>query len=292
MKLEVVKNAVTSKVARQLLLGKKHSPTLMFAGGVVGMAGTVVLACRATLKLEEVLDGAEHSHELARNLDHPKYSEGDRKRDHILITVRTGTAVAKLYAPSVALGVVSVAALTGSHVVLTRRNVALTAAYKTIEEAFGRYRQRVIDDVGEAKDLEYRRGVKEVEIHDTEKGKVRKGRVQVDGISQYGKFFDEMNKHWSPEPSYNFVFLKGMQEYANQRLNAKGHLFLNEIYDDLGFDRTPGGAVVGWVKGNGDDYIDFGIFTGKDISRFHDFITGEEGLWLDFNVDGIIYDKI
>lgn len=283
MKLVVIKNAVTSKVARQALIGKKHSPTIMFVGGVVGVVGTVVLACRATMQIEDVLDEADKSH-----------SNAQTKRDHAIATSVAVIELGKLYAPAVGLGVVSIAALTGSHVALTRRNVALTAAYKTVEEAFDRYRERVIEDAGKEKDLEYYRGVKEVEVHDTKTGKVQKHRVQVNGGSMYGKFFDENNRNWSPDPSYNFIFLKAQQNYANDRLQAKGHLFLNEVYDDLGIERTSAGAVVGWIKDSpkGDNCIDFGIFDDKNPNKFYDFITGQEGLWLDFNVDGTIWDKI
>lgn len=284
MKLDNMKNAVTSKVARQVLIGKKHSPTLLFAAGVVGVAGTVVLACRATLKVEHVLNDAEKEMLDARS-----------NRELVHVRARTMVKVTQLYAPSVVLGVASVGALTGSHVVLNRRNVALTAAYKTIDEAFQKYRDRVIADLGEDKDREYRYDIREVEVHDTKKGVVqKKNLVHMNGASQYARLFDEMNPNWSPQPEYNLIFLRAQQTYANQLLNARGHVFLNDIYDALGIDRSKEGAVVGWVKnGEGDNYIDFGCFDGEAMDSFYDFVVGnEDSLWLDFNVDGIVYDKI
>lgn len=291
MKLEAVKNAVTSKAGRQILLSKKHSPTILFAAGIVGITGTVVLACRATLKLEEVLDESDQAHQDIDLLE--KSTRKEVKRDHAYVYVRTAVNVGRLYAPSVALGVVSITALTGSHVVLSRRNVALTAAYKTLEEGFNKYRQRVIDDQGEEKDLEYRRDIKVLDVHDTEKGKVVKRRVQGDGKSEYAVYFDENNQNWKPFSEYNLFFLRASQQYANQRLNARGHLFLNEVYDALGMDHTKAGAVVGWIKNSGgDNFVDFGIFDSHAMDRFYDFVVGNEGVWLDFNVDGVIYDKI
>ena len=116
--------------------------------------------------------------------------------------------------------------------------------------------------------------------------------VDKDGISQYARFFDESCINWSKTPEYNLMFLNGQQNFANDLLNARGHVFLNEVYDMLGIPRSQAGAVVGWVKGVGDDYIDFGIFEGKTAAA-RAFVNGaERNILIDFNVDGVIYDLI
>jgi hypothetical protein len=293
--LEVIKNAVTSKAGRQILLTKKHSPTIMFVGGVVGVAGTVVLACRATLKVEEVLDDSDKKRLQIKHMVHPEYSERDRKKDGLYLSIQTMAKITRLYAPAAGLGVISVAALTGSHVVLTRRNVAVTAAYKAVEEGFAQYRERVAANLGEEKEREIYRGVGTVDIHDTKAGKVEAKKFINPGggpPSMYAKFFDHNNKNWSPLPEYNMLFLRANQNYANQRLHARGHVLLNDIYDELGMERTKAGCVVGWVLGNGDDYIDFGVFDTNANDSFYDFVHGDEGIWLDFNVDGVVYELI
>ena len=88
------------------------------------------------------------------------------------------------------------------------------------------------------------------------------------------------------------MFLNGQQNFANDLLQARGHVFLNEVYDMLGIPRSQAGAVVGWVKEFGDGYVDFGIFDGK-TSQARSFVNGEErNILLDFNVAGVIYDLI
>lgn len=294
MKLEVIKNAVTSKAARQVLLAKKHSPVVMFGTGVVGIVGTTVLACRATLKVENLLEDADKKKLQIKTLVHDEYTEKDRNKDLRYHQIQTMVGVGKLYAPAVGLGIMSVSLLTGSHVVLSKRNVALTAAYKTLEEGFDKYRERIRDEYGEDKEREFYRGVQTMDVHDTKNGKVETKKYINPGggpTSPYAVFFDEHNKNWTPKPEYNMLFLRAQQDYANDRLWAKGHVFLNEILRDLGFEDTRAGAVTGWVKnGKGDNRIDFGIF--DNDQRFYDFIRGDEGIWLDFNVDGVIYDKI
>lgn len=293
MKLEVVKNAVTSKVARQVLVGKKHSPQIMFAAGVVGVGVTVVLACKATLNLEEVLNDSESSH---RDIDALHQGKRQAKRDHAYVSVRTTAEIGRLYAPAVIVGCASIAALTGSHVTLTRRNVALTAAYKTLEEGFNRYRDRIKEEVGEEREVELYRNVQEREVHDTKGGKVKNEKYINPGggkPSPYAVFYDQYNQNWKPLPEYNLAFLRAVQEYVNHLLKSRGHVFLNEVYDQMGFDHTKAGAVVGWIKNSGgDNYIDFGVLDPHQMDQFLDFINGDEGIWLDFNVDGTIYDKI
>ena len=70
MNLNTIKTVITSKLGRQVLTVQKHSPALLFGAGVVGIVGTVVLASRATLKLEEVLEKAQKDLSQAKELVH------------------------------------------------------------------------------------------------------------------------------------------------------------------------------------------------------------------------------
>jgi hypothetical protein len=116
--------------------------------------------------------------------------------------------------------------------------------------------------------------------------------VDPDGPSIYGRFFDEFSTEYKKDADYNRVFLQAQQQMANNLLQSRGHLFLNEVYDALGFERTPGGSIVGWVirkDGLRDNFVDFGLLKPGN-ERFIN--GGERAVFLDFNVDGIIYDKI
>src|SRR5678809_1362509 len=147
MKLQAIANVLTRKVSRRMLVAQKHAPVILFAAGVVGVGATVVLACRATLKRDEVLEENRKKIELAHNVEGLYETDQERQQELAVLYVRTGVEVVKLYALPVALGVLSIAALTGSHYILTRRNIALMAAYKTLDEGFRRYRDRVAKPV-------------------------------------------------------------------------------------------------------------------------------------------------
>jgi hypothetical protein len=290
--MRYIPNSVTQKIGRQILLGRKHSPTILFAGGVVGAVTSTVLACRATLKLDEVLKETRNHIEDVRTLNHDNYNEQDRRQDLTVLYVRGTVKVVKLYSPAIAIGALSIAALTGSHNILTKRNAGLTAAYAALEKGFKEYRQRVVDEFGEDKDCEFRYGAESYEITDS-KGKTKTvKRVGTKDPSVYARFFDQLCPDWQKTPEYNMFFLKSCQNYANDLLHSRGHIFLNEVYDMIGLDRSQAGAVVGWRLGNGDDFVDFGIFNGKS-NNSRDFVNGREGaILLDFNVDGTMYDKI
>jgi hypothetical protein len=283
------------KLARMSLKFQKNSPEILFAAGIVGVVGSTVLACRATLKLNEVLEEAQSNLNIAKQLEHPDYSEKDKQRDITLIYVQNSVKIVRLYGPSIALGALSIMALTKSHGILKQRNVALTAAYAALEEGFAQYRQRVVAKHGEEQDREFRYGSEQVEVLDPEtKKKELVTRVGPAGASIYARFFDPYSPSWSKEPEYNLIFLKCQQNYANDLLASRGHVFLNEVYDMLGIERSQAGAVIGWVlahDGSTDNYINFGIFADNDAAI--DFVNGREGsILLDFNVDGVIFDKI
>ena len=292
--MKFVPEVVSRAVASKSLLIQKSSPQVLFGVGVVGMVGSTVLACRATLKMHDVLETAQDNLETARTLQHDDYSEKDRSRDVSLIYFQTGVQVFKLYLPAIVVGGISVAALTHSHRILTTRNAALTAAYSALDKGFREYRARVVEKYGEEEDQHFRYGSQQVEIEENGKKKtVTRNAVQPDG-SIYARFFDEFSPNWSKDPEVNMLFLKCQQNYANDLLRARGHVFLNEVYDSLGLPRTSAGSVVGWVlskDGGTDNFVNFGIFDGTDKAR--QFVNGyENAILLDFNVDGVIYDKI
>ena len=286
---------ITRVIARQSLRLDNASPQILFAAGIAGSVCSTVMACKATLKLEEVLERGQSDLNVAKTMQDERYSEQDRKKDIALIYTQTTVKVARLYAPAVVVGGLSLAALAQSNNILNQRNAALMAAYGALEKGFNEYRARVVEKYGEDQDRDFRYGTEQVEIVDPETNRKRKvTRVGPDGASIYARFFDPTSTSWSKEPEYNLVFLKCQQNYANDMLRARGHIFLNEVYDMLGIPRSQAGAVVGWIMsrdGSTDNYINFGIFDGDDNAR--DFVNGREGsILLDFNVDGVIYDKI
>lgn len=285
---------------------QKHSPEILAGVGVVGVVASTVMACKATMKLNDILEESKETRDKIREVEsNPRYEEQysheDAKKDLVINYTQTAMKVAKLYAPAVILGSASLGCLLASNDILRKRNAALSAAYMTVDKSFKEYRQRVVDRFGEEVEKEIRYNIKAEEITSTvvaEDGSETTITETVKTMdpnlySDYAKFFDEASPYWQKDPEYNFMFLKSQQQYANDLLKARGRLFLNEVYEMLGIDKTKAGQIVGWVYNPenpiGDNFVDFGIF---DMSkeRVRAFVNGyEPNILLDFNVDGDVW---
>lgn len=296
--MKIVPATVARVAARQALHVKKHSPAIMFGAGVTTAVTATVFACKATLRLEEVVQKREADRRTAELLlaeNSADYTQDDFDRDVKIIRVRIARDIVRLYAPAVGLGVISLGLLTGAHITLTKRNAALGAAYAAVDKAYREYRERVRDELGADKDREFAFGAVEKEIveegeHGHEVKRIKRGKGPH---SPYARIYDETLPTWSPDPMTRRAFLQSQQNYANDLLQARGHVFLNDIYDMLKMERSRAGSVVGWVKGHGDDMIDFGLFDTHDQVMI-DFMNLEhnDGVIIDFNVDGVVYDLL
>ena len=301
-----VMNVLKSNMNKALFVMKNKSPELLIGSGIVLGIAAAVSACKATLKVEEVVDEAKmkldkihEAHEHGATEHGLSYSEEDYQKDLVTQYTKTGVEFVKLYGPAVIMGCVSIGCILGGHRVLTKRNAAITAAYTAVRKAYDAYNERVIEKYGkeEADNLKY--GLKTEKIIETkedENGNTigeEKTIVTSDPIaSPYSKFFDECSRCWKNNAEYNLMFLRGQQNLANDRLIANGYLFLNDVYDMLDIERTEEGQVVGWVYDKDrPTYVDFGIYNGVR-ERNRAFVNGyESSILLDFNVQGIIKDK-
>lgn len=288
-----IKSVAVKTLGRGVLQTQKYSPEILTVVGIAGFVTAAVLAAKATLKLEETLDKIQEDR-IAINRDALLDDRPVNQKDLFKAYLNGALELTKLYGPSVAIAVGSTASILVAHGIMQRRNVALVAAYTVLEKSFGEYRKRVIAEYGEERDAEFKSGVHTKEV--TKGGKKVRvvDHVDKDALTEYQRFFDESNLNWSKESDYNIFFLTSHQNYWNDRLHARGHVFLNEIYEALGFPHTPAGSVVGWLSDSekGDNFIDFGMDRWENIVR-GSYIDGVEGhILLDFNVDGTIYDKI
>ena len=307
MKKEELMLTMKRTLGRANLTLRKYSPEILVAGGIVGTVVTTVMACKATTKLDNVL--AEHEEKIKKTkeyveengFDDKVYSEKDYKNDLTILYTKSAVSVLRLYAPSIALGALSITAILAGHNILRKRNVAIAAAYATIEQGFKDYRGRVVERFGEEVDHELRYNIRHDEIEETVKdektGKEKKVKKTVDvidpnSLSDYCRWFNDTCPAWSNDPEFNLMFLRDQQRYMNDLLKTRGHVYLNEVYDALGFPRTKEGQIIGWLYDENDptlhNYIDFGIYDHMNANS-EDFVNGyTRDILLDFNPDGNI----
>lgn len=302
-KTEIMKsvNGVTSKAVMKL---KKHSPEILVVAGIAGTVVSAVLACKATTKVAEILDETKGTLDTIHDgmetgaINGQEYTTEDGKKDTVVVYAQTGMKLAKLYGPAIILGTLSITSILASNNILRKRNVALGAAYAAIDKSFKEYRGRVIERFGEQVDTELKYGIKakkfeEIEV-DPETGKEKKVKKTVmvadpNLQSDYAVYFDSKSLNYETNPDYNRMFLKAQQAFANDKLQTRGHLFLNEVLDDLDLPRTPAGQIVGWTKDGPDGYVNFRIV---EVERETEDGRHEPTLLLDFNVEGNIWEKM
>lgn len=312
----------------------KNSPEILLGLGIASMIGGTVLACRGARHLDGILvDAYDRKEEAALK----SYDEADDKdikaveetydMDVVPTTeigwaLMTRTEKAKLqlqtigevameFAPAALCMIGGISMIIGSHNIMTKRNAALMAAYTGINEAYNKYRNRVIERYGEEADYEIRndvkKGTQKVETVDEATGKKKKSDEEFDYIadpSLYSRWFDESCPEWSKAPGMNYHFLMCQQNYLNDKLVMRasespkgiGHVFLNEVYEAIGIPHTGPGSLVGWLYDMNDpdrrEFIDFGMHEAHNEAK-RAFVNGyERSILLDFNVKEIIYDKI
>lgn len=284
---------------------KANAPDIMLGVGIGAICFGVYSACKATLKTEIVVEDLEHNKLEIENAEkRNEITNEDAKRMLATAYVDSAKTVAKLYAPSFLLVGGGIACAVGGQRILKKRNLALAAAYKMVDEGYSRYRQNVVDEMGEDADRRFRFGTKTSDIEyetvgddgKTKKKKVKNAEVVAnnsEGYSPYAKFFDEGCEQWVPDsPEYNLIFLRDVEAECQRKFDRRGYLLLSDVYESLGIPVTEASLVVGWLKGYGSDKISFDIYNMHRESN-RDFVNGYEPvILLDFNVYGTIIDKL
>lgn len=297
---------------------QKYNTELLIGSGIVLGISATLSACRATTKASKIIEQSKEDlatiQELKESEKYEDYTEEDAKKDTVIVYKNLTIDIVRLYFPAVLLSGLSIATILTAYNLIKKRNIALGAAYATIDKAYKDYRRRVVDKYGEDVDREMRHGLKpakfEEKVVDEETGKEKKVKkngfvVNPSDVSGYARFFEKyttdedgnvkINENWKPNNEMNIFCLKTIERYANDLLKIKKRVFLNEVYEMLDLPKSQAGQVVGWVydeeNPKGDNYIDFGLYS--DNLSYSDYINGfEPAILLDFNVDGYILDTM
>lgn len=283
----------------------QHSPEILMVVGTVSIVTGVVKACQATLKMPDIAEHAAEQiddiHARAESVDEPE--NDTTSKELTTVYIHTAVKIAKIYAfPAFLIGG-GIACMYGSHHIMSKRNAEAVAAYTAVTNAFAEYKNRVKERFGDEVQKEIENGVKTIEVETgelDENGNPKKEVVRVkdkDAKDPYEFLFDECVDTWQPSRDYNRMWLKHAQNTANIRLKKKGYLFLNEVLELIGFNHgTTIGQFAGWVydptNPNIDSFVDFGMYDLDDPTKVA-FLEGDErNIWLHFNVDGNIINKI
>ena len=283
---------------------KNKSPEILMGVGIIGFGLTVVTACKATLKINDILEEPKKDLENIHHfMDHPEdlpegkvYTIKDGKKDIAHTYFKIVSGVSKLYALPIALGTVSISCFFGSHYILTKRNAAITAAYTAVNSAFKEYRKNVVDRFGEEVDKELRFGVHDVvetEFDGEGNETTTVTRTGVEGM--YTFTFNSGCPNWRDDRWYNEAYLKQMEAAFTQKLVTNRDpitkkpipIFLNEVLKELGIPIVEYGQDVGWCYDENNPDVDNCV---SFVMMLKDEYSNE--FLLDFNCQGCVRSYI
>lgn len=289
---------LTQAIGAARLALKANAPTLMVVGGVVSMGAGTVIACKQTLKVEEVLaNQLPHLEKVEQGeaLELSSYGKKEAQQDRIKIYSRTALELGKVYAIPVILWSGGATLVFSGHNMLMKRNATLALAFTGLKKSFDAYRGRVVDAFGSEADQAMMTGWAKKEVVDPvtgEKEVVYTREWDTDEVEPYNRIFEQgASESWQPDLSINRFFVDQQRRFAQERLNRRGYLYLSEVYEALGFPESDISRVVGWkvrklADGSRDiPMVDFGL----DKPHPDDWkFSKEDAIYLDFNCQGLI----
>ena len=283
----------------------KHAPTILSVGASIGVVATSALAWQAGRTFEDVeyrnFERVKDCQDRADEIPDEDVPKIERKNRMLF-----ALDAARHIAPTVIIGGTTIALIYFSNSISRKRMAALSAAYFTLQNAFDNYKKKMVDTLGKEtvdkivapKLPNAGKTAEEILAGDDSDNAADVTDAVLSMVrecSQYARAITEWSSTaWDPNEDYTTMNLTEIQAWANRRLQKKGHLFLNEVLDQLGLSRTREGSIVGWLKdGDGDGYVSFGDIEGS-IYRVPDYERKaiHSNVIVDFNVDGVIWDKI
>lgn len=211
-----------------------HSPQILTAIGVAGTISTAVLTGKATIKAVRLMDARQRELDAAGTT-------------HVIDFKEKVANTWKLYVPPVAAGVLTVASIITATQIGTRRAAAMASAVVISEKAFGEYKEKVLEKMGENKE----RAVRD----DIAQDRVRNNPVTETTIyAARGT-----GKDLCYEPYTGRYFLSGMEDIKkaqndlNYQVLNNYYASMSDFYDLLGLDRTKLSDDMGW---NSDELLE------------------------------------
>lgn len=211
----------------------QNAPGILVGVGIVGMAGTTILAVKATPKAIILIE--EKKKEL---------------KAESLTTVETIKTTWKCYIPAAVTGVMSTACLIGASSVSARRNAALATAYNITKVALNDYKDAVVETIGEKK---------EQIVRDT----ASKKKIERDPVTSTEVVVTERGTTLCYDAVFGRYFrsdidtIKRAVNELNRNIVSSMYASLNEFYDEIGLPPIEIGDKLGWNMDDGQIEVDF-----------------------------------
>ena len=258
-------------------IDRKHGSKILLVGGIISSVAAIGFTVKKSFKAAEVIDNHNaYREKIDQELPEDEFPEEQRKKAVRKLYFDTGVKLAKTYALPATLEIASLAMFTCGHVKDQKMIYGLSSALGSTVSAFTGYRKAIAAKIGEEAEKDIYNGIRHEKVTNEEtKKKEEVVIIDPNRFSVYSRIFDECNPNWQNDPQYNLFWLKTQQQIWTDKLRRDKVIFLNDVYESLGFNKIPEGQYIGWAVANGDDFIDFGYFDGNR-EKARDFINGLE----------------
>lgn len=273
MKMFRIPDSITRTFGKVKLTGKKYSPEILIALGLITGVGCVVTTAMSAIKVSKKLD--ETKQLLADAEEGAKEEALEEVTNEIKI--EAAKEIGKDILLPAALGVASVACTLGGFGIMRNRAISYAAAYEAVNQSLKHYRESVQEQLGEET---------EKKIYDQvcENDKTKKDTRP--SYCPYSRFWDE-SKEFSDDRVYDLQYISSAEAIADATLKRDGYIFLNDVYKMLGFKPTNYGQYVGWYYNPqypiGENCVKFSVVNTGLFDK-----NGHSKVRIDFNLDGDI----
>ena len=201
----------------------KHSPEILTGVGIAGMITTTVLAVKATPKALDLIQEEKAIQDVNK-----------------LKAVEVVKVAWKPYTPAIISGMVSIACLIGASSENAKRNAAWAAAYKIAETSLAEYRDKVVETIGEKKELSIREKI--------DKDRIEKNPVTSNEVIFTGKgetlCYDVISGRYF---NCDIETIRKVQNDLNMRMiGGDSYISLSQFYDGVGLEHTDISDRLGW----------------------------------------------
>ena len=240
----------TIKAGAKLMLKfvSDNSSTILVGLAVGGVIGTAVGASKVTPESQKILEAKRKAEsDISKDLESGTISNEKAKEAKNNMYLKFAKDMAKVWAPVILLGGLTISSIIFAHRIDARKQAALAAALTLTEDRLREseyYRSTVKDMVGTKQEEAINAKVKEDYI--------RENPIKDDEITYTGHGNTLMldwasHRYFRSSPEY----IRQAINNLNERLLSEMWIDLNDFYDEINLPGIGVGDIVGWNIDNG-----------------------------------------
>ena len=292
----------TGLLSRTKFFVVKNAPQLLTALGIACYGASVYTAIKGSKKYEDrIADDVARLKELKQIVNNGGLDDipvKETRKEMLKTTLHIAGTTLKTYGVSLIFFTGGTTCILSANNIMHKRQAALAAAYSALNNSFAKYRERVAQKYGDDEERAIRQGAEIIE--DKKTGEKIYKQIE-EPIYDWGVMYDETCLTWNKDQSLSVqaAYLDYIRSSLQQKLESEGHLFLIDVYKQLGVNlltlddkKLQGSRVVGWLYSpDHPSYIDFGIkdeFGNKTENYYKCLRDNRHCIYIHLNPEGDI----